>query len=213
MKPAPALPADPTPSATEQRGLHLSLGKLVLDNLALIILAIVLVLLAAFVPNFFTERNIGNVLVQAAPLALMAIGMAIVMITGGIDLSIPSVMSLAAILGDTPPAKLTFSCARDDGLREAIEKSGRQQIVVTGIEAHVCVLQTALDLLSDGYEVFVPYDAVNSRRKSDRKWALRRMASSGAIITTTESTLFELVERCDTAEFKTIAKLVKKLPV
>ena len=125
----------------------------------------------------------------------------------------PTVESLATILGHTPPAKLTFSCARDEGLREAIEKSGRQQIVVTGIEAHVCVLQTALDLLNDCYEVFVPYDAVNSRRKSDRKWALRRMAASGAVITTTESALFELVERCDTAEFKTIAKLVKNLPV
>jgi nicotinamidase-related amidase len=125
----------------------------------------------------------------------------------------PTVESLAAILGDTPPAKLTFSCARDEGLREAIEKSARQQIVVTGIEAHVCVLQTALDLLNDGYEVFVPYDAVNSRRKSDRKWALRRMASSGAVITATESALFELVERCDTADFKTLAQLIKKIPV
>jgi ribose transport system permease protein len=65
----------------------------------LIILVVVLVLLALFVPNFFTSRNIGNVLVQAAPLALMAIGMAIVMITGGIDLSIPSVMGLSAIIG------------------------------------------------------------------------------------------------------------------
>jgi len=124
----------------------------------------------------------------------------------------PTVESLAAILGDMPPAKLTFSCARDEGLREAIDKSGRQQIVVTGIEAHVCVLQTALDLLNDGYEIFVPYDAVNSRRKSDRKWALRRMASAGAVITSTESALFELVERCDTADFKMVAKLIKKIP-
>ena len=125
----------------------------------------------------------------------------------------PTVDSLAAILGDTPPTKLTFSCARDDGLREAIEKSGRQQIIVTGIEAHVCVLQTALDLLNDGYEVFVPHDAVNSRRKSDRKWALRRMASAGAVITSTESALFELLERCDTSDFKTVAKLIKRIPV
>jgi isochorismate hydrolase len=125
----------------------------------------------------------------------------------------PTVESLATLLGDTPPAKLTFSCSRDEGLREAIEKSGRQQVVVTGIEAHVCVLQTVLDLLNNEYEVFVPYDAVNSRRKSDRKWALRRMASAGAVITTTESALFELVERCDTADFKTVAKLIKKIPV
>ena len=125
----------------------------------------------------------------------------------------PTVESLATILGETPPGKLTFSCARDDGLRMAVENSGRQQIVVTGIEAHVCVLQTALDLLDVGYEVFVPHDAVNSRRPADKEWALHRMAAAGAVITSTESALFELVERCDTDDFKGIAKLVKKIPV
>ena len=116
-------------------------------------------------------------------------------------------------LGETPPGKLTFSCARDAGLKKALEDNGRKQIIVTGIEAHVCVLQTALDLLNAGYEVFVPHDAVNSRRKADRKWALRRMASAGAVITTTESALFELLERCDTTDFKTVAKLIKRIPV
>jgi ribose/xylose/arabinose/galactoside ABC-type transport system permease subunit len=99
MEPQPAMPSEPVPSATLRRGPPVSLGKLILDNLALIVLAIVLVLLAVLVPNFFTSRNIGNVLIQAAPLGLMAIGMAIVMITGGIDLSIPAVMGLSAILG------------------------------------------------------------------------------------------------------------------
>ena len=125
----------------------------------------------------------------------------------------PTVPSLATALGDTPPAKLTFSCARDDGLKTALEDSGRNQIIVTGIETHVCVLQTALDLFSLGFEVFVPHDAVNSRRQTDKDWALHRMASAGAVITTTESALFELLERCDTTDFKTVAKLIKKLPV
>lgn len=98
-QPEPAMPSEPVPSATPRSGPHVSLGKLILDNLALIVLAIVLVLLSVLVPNFFTSRNIGNVLIQAAPLGLMAIGMAIVMITGGIDLSIPAVMGLSAILG------------------------------------------------------------------------------------------------------------------
>lgn len=98
MVPAPQLPSQATPG-TSLRHAQRSAGKLALDNIALIILAIVLVLLAVFVPNFFTPRNIGNVLVQAAPLGLMAIGMTVVLITGGIDLSIPSVMSLSAILG------------------------------------------------------------------------------------------------------------------
>jgi ribose/xylose/arabinose/galactoside ABC-type transport system permease subunit len=99
MEPQPAMPSEPVASATLRRGPPVALGKLILDNLALIVLAIVLVLLAVLVPNFFTSRNIGNILIQAAPLGLMAIGMAIVMITGGIDLSIPAVMGLSAILG------------------------------------------------------------------------------------------------------------------
>ena len=125
----------------------------------------------------------------------------------------PTVESLATILGDTPPGKLTFSCARDDGLRKAIEDSGRNQIIVTGIETHVCVLQTAIDLINIGYEVYVPHDTVNSRRPADKEWALHRMEQAGAVITSTESALFELLERCDTADFKTVAKLIKRIPV
>ncbi len=125
----------------------------------------------------------------------------------------PTVDSLAALLGDDLPGKLTFSCARDHGLRGAIEAIGRQQIIVTGIETHVCVLQTAIDLLNAGYEVHVPHDAVNSRRPADKKWALHRMAAAGATITSTESALFELLERCATADFKTVAKLIKRIPV
>jgi nicotinamidase-related amidase len=125
----------------------------------------------------------------------------------------PTVDSLAALLGDALPGKLTFSCARDDDLRQAVADSGRKQIIVTGIETHVCVLQTALDLLAAGYEVHVPHDAVNSRRPADKQWALHRMAAAGAVITSTESALFELLERCDTAEFKTVAKLIKRIPV
>jgi ribose transport system permease protein len=95
---APVLPSEATPGATQGRA-RISLRKLVLDNVALIVLAVVLVLLALYVPNFFTPRNINNIFVQAAPLGLMAIGMTVVLITGGIDLSIPAVMSLSAILG------------------------------------------------------------------------------------------------------------------
>jgi nicotinamidase-related amidase len=123
-----------------------------------------------------------------------------------------TVEPLASLLGETPAAKDTFSCGRDPGLRAAIEATGRTQVVCTGIETHVCVLSTALDLLDAGYAVHVPHDAVSSRRPADKLWALERMQSAGVQITTTESALFELVERCDTADFKTVAKLVKQLP-
>jgi hypothetical protein len=125
----------------------------------------------------------------------------------------PTVPSLAEALGHEWLGKLTFSCARDDGLLEAVKASNRKQIIVTGIETHVCVLQTAIDLLNAGYEVHVPHDAVNSRRPADKEWALHRMAQAGAVITSSESALFELLERCDTADFKTVAKLIKKIPV
>jgi nicotinamidase-related amidase len=124
-----------------------------------------------------------------------------------------TVPTLAGLLGGTPPAKLTFSCARDDALRQAVTDSGREQIIVTGIETHVCVLQTVLDLLDAGFEVHVPHDAVNSRRAADKDWALHRMRQAGAVITATESALFELLERCDTADFKTVARLIKRIPV
>ena len=125
----------------------------------------------------------------------------------------PTVGALAAALGSTPAGKLTFSCFRDKDLRVELESTQKPQFLVTGIETHVCVAQTVLDLLAAGFQVHVPHDAINSRRSADKIWALRRMARAGAVITSTESALFELVERCDTADFKMVAKLVKRIAV
>ena len=124
-----------------------------------------------------------------------------------------TVDDLAARLPDAAIVKETFSCAREPEAQQAIQATGRRQVIVTGIEAHVCVLQTVIDLLDDGFEVHVPHDAVNSRRPSDKHWALHRMSSAGAVITATESALFELLERCGTDEFRAVSKLVKQLPV
>ena len=125
----------------------------------------------------------------------------------------PTVDDLATLLPDSAIVKMTFSCAREPEARQAVRATERRQILVTGIEAHVCVLQTAIDLLGEGLEVHVPHDAVNSRRPTDKRWALHRMAAAGAIITSTESALFELLERCGTDDFKAVSKLVKQLPV
>lgn len=124
-----------------------------------------------------------------------------------------TVPNLANFLPGPVVEKMTFSCARQPEALEAIERTGRRQIVIAGIETHVCVLQTASDLLKRGYEVHVPHDAVNSRRGPDKKWALHRMAATGAIVSATESVLFELLERCGTDDFKAVSKLVKKIPV
>lgn len=125
----------------------------------------------------------------------------------------PTVDDLAARLPEAAIVKMTFSCAREPEARRAVQATGRRQILVGGIEAHVCVVQTVLDLLGQGFEVHVPHDAVNSRRRSDKRWALHRMAAAGAVVTSTESALFELLERCGTDEFRAVSKLVKELPV
>jgi len=107
------------------------------------------------------------------------------------------------------PEKLRFSAVEALNWGMAAERSDdRFKVVVAGIEAHVCVLQTVLDLLICGYQVHVAADAIGSRGKLDWKLALKRMASSGAVITTTEAILFEWCETAGTAEFKQLSKLV-----
>jgi nicotinamidase-related amidase len=107
------------------------------------------------------------------------------------------------------PEKLRFSAVEALNWGMAAERSDdRFKVVVAGIEAHVCVLQTVLDLLICGYQVHVAADAIGSRGKLDWKLALKRMASSGAVVTTTEAILFEWCETAGTAEFKQLSKLV-----
>lgn len=105
--------------------------------------------------------------------------------------------------------KMTFSCFGAGDLFEQLKKKGIEQIVVCGVEAHVCVLQTVLDLLAQDLQVHVAADAVSSRRKFDYEIALRRMESNGAEVTLAESVLFELLNICGTDEFKAVSKLIK----
>lgn len=118
---------------------------------------------------------------------------------------------LAELLDDCPD-KFRFSCAEvlDWGTTSTC---AHHQVVVAGIEAHVCVLQTTFDLLAAGFQVFVPADAVGSRSKLDWQIGLDRMAGAGAVITTTESVLFEWCESSDAPEFKQISQLVKERQV
>jgi len=128
----------------------------------------------------------------------------------GLGSTIPE---LAGHLSEPALVKNTFSCRRDESITNRLRSLDRRQLIVTGVETHVCVAQTVLDLLADGIQTHVPHDAVNSRRATDRDWALHRMAAAGATITSTESVLFELLERCGTDEFKTVSKLLKAIPV
>jgi nicotinamidase-related amidase len=106
--------------------------------------------------------------------------------------------------------KSVFSAVRAEGFdRSQIGRHGRQQAIVCGIEAHVCVSQTVHDLLADGIEVHVPADAVGSRHDIDYECGLERMVRAGAVVTTVESALFELLERAGTPEFKAVQALIK----
>lgn len=105
--------------------------------------------------------------------------------------------------------KTTFSCLGQPQVKEALTNSGRRQVIIAGVEAHVCVLQTVLDLLHDQYEVFVIADAVSSRKKKDRKLAQSRMIQSGAVITSTEAVVMELIGGSKHEHFKAIQALIK----
>ena len=100
--------------------------------------------------------------------------------------------------------KTVFSAARADGF----ELEGRAQAIVCGIETHVCVSQTVHDLLAEGVEVHVPADAVGSRHEIDYERGLERLERAGAVVSTVEAALFELLERAGTPEFKEVQKLI-----
>jgi nicotinamidase-related amidase len=100
--------------------------------------------------------------------------------------------------------KTVFSAARAEGF----DLAGAEQAIVCGIETHVCVSQTVHDLLADGIEVHVPADAVGSRHQIDYECGLERMVGAGAVLSTVETALFELLERAGTPEFKAIQALI-----
>ncbi|MGA2320859.1 MAG: isochorismatase family protein [Solirubrobacteraceae bacterium] len=100
--------------------------------------------------------------------------------------------------------KTVFSAVRAEGF----DLAGAEQVIVCGIETHVCVSQTVLDLLAEGIEAHVPADAVGSRHEIDYERGLERMERAGAVISTVESALFELLERAGTPEFKAVQKLI-----
>lgn len=121
----------------------------------------------------------------------------------------PTVPSLAEFFSERP-AKLRFSCAEVLDWPPAAERSDdRFQVVLCGIEAHVCVLQTAFDLLAAGYQVHIAADAVGSRRQLDWTVAMDRLSAAGATIVTTESVLFEWCETAESPEFKQFVAIVK----
>lgn len=114
-----------------------------------------------------------------------------------------------ALQAALPIQKMTFSCCGSEELMKGLHEKNIRQVILAGIETHVCVLQTALDLMANDFQVHVAKDAISSRREFDHKTALQRLIQAGAIMTTTETALFELMVRAGSAEFKEVSKLIK----
>lgn len=108
-----------------------------------------------------------------------------------------------------PIEKMSFSCMLDDPFRHALAAAGRRQVVLCGIEAHVCVYQTAMHLLEHGYHVEIVADAVSSRSPDNRAIAVARMRDEGAKITCVETAIFEMLEYCGSDPFKAWVKVIK----
>jgi nicotinamidase-related amidase len=105
--------------------------------------------------------------------------------------------------------KLEFSAYANKAIKDELTRAGQPQIVLAGVEAHVCVLQTALELVAAGYQVFVAADAVASRRPESREAALHRLRHAGAVVITVEMALFEWLRSAEAAEFRALSKLIR----
>jgi nicotinamidase-related amidase len=109
----------------------------------------------------------------------------------------------------TPIEKMYFSCVLDDPFRAALEATGRRQVILCGIESHVCIYQTAVHLIERGYHVEVAADAISSRSPYNKKIALKRLAAEGAKLTCVEMAVFEMLEMCGTDPFKQWVKAIR----
>ena len=125
----------------------------------------------------------------------------------GLGPTIPEIKDV--IPSYAPIEKISFSCCGEPFFLEAVQVTGRQQVVLAGMETHVCVLQTCLDLLKEGFDVHVVSDAVCSRTEQNYRAGLEFMRDAGAVISCTETVLFQLLAKAGTESFKIISKRIK----
>ena len=120
------------------------------------------------------------------------------------------VAEISACLGEHKLfEKSCFSCCGSEPFMSYLEGTGRKQIVVTGIEAHVCINQTVHDLMEAGYQVHLVTDAISSRSQKNRETGIEKMLKSGAIPSSVETSLFEMLVEANTETFKAVQRLVK----
>ena len=122
----------------------------------------------------------------------------------------PTVSEIAPLLTDIKPVtKFSFSCCGEEPFLRQLEMLNRKQVLLAGIETHVCVYQTAVDLIEAGYEVHTVVDCVSSRTLENKNLALDKMKSEGANLTSVEIALFELLKTAANPKFKELSKIVK----
>ena len=126
----------------------------------------------------------------------------------GIGPTVPPIRAACEGAAETL-TKITFSCAHDEKIAARITSLGRRQLVICGIEAHICVLQSALAFAHAHFEVFVVADAIASRESASKEIALRRLEHAGVTPVTVEMAIFEWLGRAGTADFKTLQQLIK----
>lgn len=127
--------------------------------------------------------------------------------TKGIGMTVPSLFEAAGTKEYFD--KITFSCWDDEAIRNAVEASGKKNVIICGIESHICVLQTCMDLKEAGYTPILVVDCMSSRKESDKEIAILRAQQEGILLTTTEAILFELTRKAGNPTFKEISRLIK----
>ena len=180
--------------------------KLDTDKAVLVVIDIQERLVPAMPQKVYARlRNTVGMLVEAAKL----LGIPVItteQYPQGIGHTVPE---LAGSCSDKVVEKVSFGCCGEPDFIAAIKESGRSQVLVTGMEAHVCVYQTVLGLLEDGYHVHLVRDATCSRNKLDFQAGVANAAEAGAVVTTAETVLFQLLKESTHDQFKAISRLVK----
>jgi nicotinamidase-related amidase len=166
--------------------------------------------LAAAMPEATLARLVENteILLQAAEVLGVRV-IASEQYPKGLGTTVAPLAARLAACGVTAFPKTTFDACSDLAIARALADSGAKSVVVVGMESHVCVFQTARELVKRGYGTYVVADAVASRTEENRELGLGLCQAAGAVATATESVVFDLVERAGTDAFKTISKLVR----
>ena len=181
--------------------------KLDTDNAVLVVIDIQERLVPAMPQKVYLRlRDTVEMLVSAAELLDVPV-VTTEQYPKGIGHTVPE---LANACKDNLIEKVSFGCCGEPNFLAALKDLGRSQVIIAGMEAHVCVYQTVLGLLEDGYHIHLLRDAICSRNKTDYLSGMDNAAQAGAVVTTAETVLFQMLQKSTHAQFRAVSKLVKE---